>query len=132
MDSESSCCLGARLNWPKFPADVPIRLLGERVAINSQESTERAVFCLHDSHDLFLPRFFFFLPVHPLGMILILEFQFIDNHPPCQLIGRHFPAAAGSGLGKCHRSAQNDRRCNGGRAVYQFSQPMATSAHSTI
>ena len=23
MDRESSCCLDARLNWPKFPADVP-------------------------------------------------------------------------------------------------------------
>src|ERR1019366_4700612 len=90
---------------------------GEGVVVNSHESAESTVFCLNDSLDLFLAFFFFFLPVRPLGMVLILEFQFVDDHPPCQLIGRQY-LAAGSRLGKCRRSEQNDGHHNGGGAVY--------------
>jgi hypothetical protein len=104
---------------------------GERVAINRPESTERAVFCLHDSHDLFFFRFFFFLPVHPLGMILILEFQFIGaplRANSLAVTSRPLPGANWA-------SAIDPSRMTAAVTVAGLCispQPMATSAHSTI
>src|ERR1019366_72018 len=91
------------------------------MVVDRQEATESAVFCLNDSLDLLLTGLFFFLAVRPLSMVLVLEFQFVGDHPPCQLAGRQF-WAAGSGLGKGPRSQQKDGRYNG-RAMDKSHSP---------
>src|SRR6266849_2575568 len=87
-------------------------------AINGEESTERTIVCLEDFQDLFPPGFLFFEPVHPVAVILMLEFQFVGDHPPCQFVRRHSESLA-IRLGECGRSEHNDGHYNGCGVVYQ-------------
>src|SRR5438105_1955715 len=99
------------------------------VATNGEESTERTIVCLDDFLDLFPPGFLFFKPVHPVAVILILEFQLVGDHLPCQFVSRH-SESLGILLGECVRSEQNDGRYNGCELA-SVSQPIATSVRNT-
>src|SRR5579864_3563873 len=122
------CFLVARLL--QFPllirmADEPLyalvlfqQLLGVKwVAINRKKLTERTILRLEDFLNLFPPGFRLFEPVHPVALLLALDFQFVRDHLPCQVDGRHFEPH-GVRVGEGVRSEQNERHYDGCDASY--------------
>src|SRR6266853_2530200 len=121
------CLLGARLlSLLVWMAHEPLQTLVlllllfgvQRMTINGEGSTKRTIVCLDDFLDLFPSGFLFFQPVHPVAVIVVLEFQFVGDYPPCQFISRHSDSV-GLRLRKCVRSQQNKCYCGGRRTVYQ-------------
>ena len=65
-------------------------LLGIKgTATNGEQSAEGAIVGLENLQDLLPPGLLFFEPVHPVAVILSLEFQFVCDLPPCQLVRRY-------------------------------------------